>query len=94
MWEDLETAGTSGSEGGIIVKDEEYRGACRITLEKCSGSFVITCGVYGAMVHTVFCGADCGEVYDAMKADLQTFIDTETTPEEEYAFYHAFVSKY
>ena len=43
---------------------------------------------------TVFCGADCGEVYDAMKADLQTFIDTETTPEEEYAFYHAFVSKY
>lgn len=34
-WIDLGTVGTEGSENGIILIDEEYDEACRITLEKC-----------------------------------------------------------
>ena len=94
MWESLDTIGTAGSEEGIIQRDEEYRNACRITLERCSDRWAITCGVYGAMVHTVYCGENREAVYDAMKRDLQAFIDKVTTSEEEYAFYQEFVTKY
>ncbi len=50
MWIDLETAGTTGSKKGIIILDEEYSGACRITLERCKDYYAITCGMYGGMV--------------------------------------------
>ena len=54
MWKNLYMAGNVGSEGGEILSDEEYKNACRITLEKCEKYYAITCGVYGAMVHTAF----------------------------------------
>ena len=35
MWDKLDfVEGEKGSEDGIIIFDEEYKGACRITLEK------------------------------------------------------------
>ena len=43
----------TGSENGIILRDEEYKGSCRGTLEKCPKYYAISCGVYGGMVHTV-----------------------------------------
>ncbi len=95
MWKKLKIKGTEGSEHGIIIKDEEYREACRITLEKCKKYYAITCGVYGAMVHTAFCDDDNYEnVYDSMKEDLKDFIDRETTEDEELEFYDTFVNKY
>ena len=95
MWKALETIGTMGSESGVILKDEEYKGACQITLEKCERYYAITCGVYGAMVHTAFCDEeDFADKYEAMKKELQEFIDKETTKEEELAFYEEFTSKY
>lgn len=94
MWESLDTEGSCGSGNGIIIKDEEYKNSCRITLEKCSGHHEITCGVYGAMVHTVYCGDNCQEIYDSMKTELQEFIDKNTTPNEEYEFYDYFTNKY
>ena len=95
LWIDLETAGTTGSEKGIIILDEEYSGACRITLERCKNYYAITCGVYGGMVHTAFCAAEnANKVYDQMKSELQEFIDKETTDEEETAFYKYFTRKY
>ena len=96
MWNKLPfTPGESGSEGGLVFEDEEYKDSCRITLEKCASYYAITCGVYGAMVHTAFCDEDnYTETYEAMKKDLAEFIDTETTLDEEIAFYIRFTEKY
>lgn len=95
MWDDLYNAETIGSEGGTIIKDEEYKQSCRITLEKCERYAAITCGVYGAMMHTAFTSNDTGiDKYLLMKQELQDFIDKETTEEEEIQFYEEFCSKY
>ena len=95
MWEKLNTEGTTGSENGEILVDEEYKNSCRITLEKCEKWYAITCGVYGAMAHTAFFDFNnYQEKYDAMKKDLQDFIDKDTSFEEELAFYHEFTTKY
>lgn len=95
MWKQINSSGEKGSENGMILQDEEYKNSCRITLEKCSRYYAITCGVYGAMVHTVFCNSDnYNNIYRAMKEDLATFIDQETTEDEEIDFYEYFTNKY
>ena len=96
MWDKLFFIdGEKGSGNGLIICEEEYKGACRITLEKCPNSYAITCGVYGAMVHTTFCSEEESAVkYEAMKKELADFIDKETTENEETDFYCYFTSKY
>jgi hypothetical protein len=96
MWEQLYfLPGATGSENGIMLKDEEYKGACRITLEKCPQYYAITCGVYGAMVHTTFPSeSDYQDTYEAMKKELADFIDREATEDEEVDFYEYFTNKY
>ena len=87
--------GTAGSEGGTVIADEEYNGGCRITLEKCGEHYAITCGIYGAMVHTAYAdGESFRAKYAEMKRDLQEFMDAGTTPEEEFAFYERFCERY
>jgi hypothetical protein len=91
------TIGKLGSENGIIILDEEYADSCRITVEKTNRSYdyAITCGVYGSMCHTVFVNEDkLMPIYEAIKKDLQEFIDKETTETEEIAFYNEFTTKY
>lgn len=95
MWKNLYVSGSIGSEGGIVVADEEYKDACRITLEKCEKYCSVTCGVYGAMVHTAFADFDCGwKKYNEMKQELQRFIDADTTSDEELKFYIEFTNKF
>lgn len=95
MWKKLYVPGAKGSEGGIVYADEEYNEGCRITLEKCPRYYAITCGVYGAMVHTVFRGLeDYQETYGAMKKELEDFMNRETTEDEEIDFYDYFTNKY
>ena len=80
----------------VIIKDEEILSASRITLEDCGGRFEITCGVYGAFVHTAF-AADREEAlakYNEMKSELTEFMERETTPDEELGFYEHFADKY
>ena len=87
--------GQTGSEGGIILKDEEYKQSCRITLEKCTRYYAITCGIYGAMVHTAFCSEeDHFSIYEQMKQELATFMERDTTEAEEDEFYHYFTNRY
>lgn len=92
MWAKLNTAGQTGSEGGRILCDEEYGDACRITLEDCGDRLAVTCGVYGAFVHTAYCNDVA--VYAAMKCELEQFLQTNTTADEEIAFYESFAAKY
>ena len=35
MWDNIYQPDQTGSEGGLIISDEEYKDSCRITLEKC-----------------------------------------------------------
>lgn len=93
-WKDIKVEGDYGSEGGLIVCDEEYKNSCRITLERLSDRYAITCGVYGAFCHTVYCASIFGSEYERMKCDLRKFIDRDTVPEEEQLFYEEFVKKY
>jgi hypothetical protein len=76
---DGESIGKLGTEEGMIVKDEEYDGGARITLEREgeTAPFAITCGVYGWMVHTCFFGVEeaATGAYDAMKTDLGRIVD-------------------
>ena len=46
-----------GSENGLVRLDEEHSSGARITLEESgvTAPWSITCGVYGLLVHTVFC---------------------------------------
>jgi hypothetical protein len=101
MWKALDTIGTGGSEEGIIQKDEEYDGSARITLETCprygDGSYAITCGVYGSMVHTAFGKEDSiYNMYESMKTDLQNFVDKmdDMSEDERIEFYETFTGKY
>ena len=97
MWKQLtENLGQTGSEGGRILKDEEYREQCRITLERCKAYDAITCGVYGDMVHTAFADpAQAPVKYEAMKKELQDFIDRNIEDMEERSeFYEAFMDRY
>lgn len=66
------TAGATGSEGGTIVRDELHPDGARITLERTTARFAITCGVYGWMVHTRFFASESEAVaaYEEMKAAL------------------------
>ena len=86
----------TGFEGGKVLKDEEYRGECRITLERCPDCDAITCGVYGDMVHTAFAHpGESQEKYEDMKRDLQDFIDRDVEDlHERSAFYRQFTEKY
>lgn len=95
MWEDGDLLGEEGSEGGQVLNDEIYTKGCRVTLEKCSRYYAITCGVFGAFCHTAFCNEkESSALYEQIKMELQTFMDKETTEEEEIAFYQYFSEKY
>ncbi len=98
MWNNVEegkTIGTYGSENGIIEKDEEFNNSARITLEICEKYYAITCGVFGTMVHTVFCDKyEKDKIYENIKKDLQDFLLKETTEDEEIQFYEKFINKY
>ncbi|MDE5557081.1 MAG: hypothetical protein K2J32_05215 [Ruminococcus sp.] len=88
MWENFDTTNEN------IIKNEVYQDSCQITLEKYPEHYEITGGVYGAFVHTVYCGKNYMEIYNSMKQELQDFIDRDTTADEEYEFYYYFTNKY
>ncbi len=98
MWIKLEDdIGKKGSEGGIVLRDEEYDNSCRATLEKCSECYAVTCGVYGCMVHTAFFGEEEFETkYEAMQQELQNFVDhmDEMSSKERSDFYGSFCDRY
>ena len=94
-----QTINTSGSDGGIILLDEEMIGA-RITLEKDSiiAPFSITCGIYGLMVHTAFAKnqKEALETYTAMKKEITEFMSKDTAfgGDDDYHWLEQFTAKY
>jgi hypothetical protein len=71
------TIGGTGSENGIILRDEEYSASARITLEHNGYTpFAVTCGIYGWMVHTCFFTTEqeASQAFEAMKGELARII--------------------
>lgn|GEM_PF-252930 len=73
-FEDGETIGIRGTEGGTVIADEQHSGGARITLERdcLQAPFAITCTIYGWAYHTRFLAdeATAKQAYDDMKAAL------------------------
>ena len=73
------TLGGTGSESGVILRDEEHDDGARITLEQGGriAPFAITCGIYGLMMHTAFASSEPEGVakYEAMKKRLEALLD-------------------
>jgi hypothetical protein len=65
-------------DGGLVVSDETHSLGARITLERDTNAapWVITCGIYGLLVHTVFRSdeATARETFDQMKAELERIL--------------------
>ncbi len=88
-WYDFDdgySIGTSSSDGGLILCDEEHQSGARITLEEDSNfaSFSITCGIYGWMFHTRYFSeeAEAIEEFELMKIDLNEILKSFLTEDE------------
>lgn len=91
-YESGKTIGQTGSEGGVILKDEEATDYAHITLEQ-ARYFAITVGLYGVLMHTAFAASleEATQKYNAMKAAL------EAAPEDNddlYAWCDAFTDRF
>lgn len=81
MWQPFAngaTIGQTGSEGGVIVRDEEHGYGARATLER-DGSIApwsVTCGVYGWFFHTRFASSEAGAEFEAMLAGLADILES------------------
>jgi catechol 2,3-dioxygenase-like lactoylglutathione lyase family enzyme len=73
-FEDGETIGIRGTEGGTVIVDEQHSGGARITLERdcLRAPFAITCTIYDWAYHTRFLAdeATAKQAYEDMKASL------------------------
>ena len=81
MWQPFDngaTIGQRGSEGGLILRDDEHQLGARITLERdCSHGipFAVTCGIYGWFFHTRFLGPEAETELPAMRDGLAAILD-------------------
>ncbi len=89
-WSDYDegfSLGTSGTDDGAIVRDEEHQSGARMTLEEegSSAPYTLTCGIYNWMFHTRFFTneAEAREAFDEMKDDLEEIL--EAMPSDERA---------
>ena len=77
-FEDGETIGMTGAEGGRIIADEQHDGGARITLERdcLRAPYAITSTVYGWLYHTRFIADEptAKQAYDDMKPALEQII--------------------
>ena len=89
-WEQFDngnTIGTRGSEGGVVIMDEEHTHGARISLEKetSSAPYTITLGIYGLLMHTAFYSdhesAPVG--LQNFKSKIQKILDHYDLPEDD-----------
>ena len=93
MWSEFEegqTIGTDGTEGGFIVLDHELVDSARITIEKGGdiAPFTIVLGVYGMMFHTAFCTTEeeARKKTEELKLLIAKLLKTEDGSKEEEEF--------
>ena len=105
MWRPYQsgtTIGQAGSEGGVIVQDDEHVFGARITLEQCERKpfrFAITCGIYLRFFHTHYCGSEREARTDVerMKTEIQRILDlieAESTDDDVYQAISDFTNRF
>jgi hypothetical protein len=69
--------GTTGAEGGVILRDEEHERGGRVTLKQGSNYISVSCHIYGWIDHTRFfyTVADAQREYVIMKNMLGSMLD-------------------
>ncbi|NDJ60255.1 MAG: hypothetical protein GYB67_03970 [Chloroflexi bacterium] len=84
-YEDGNTLGMTGTEGGVILNDEQHEAGARITLESgcLRAPFAITTTIYNWTYHTRFFAdeASARHAYNAMQpavVDVLALLPTET----------------
>ena len=85
-FDDGQSIGQTGSEGGLIERDEEHVYGARITLEsEALTPFAITCGIYGWMVHTRFFSdeAEAQSEFEKMQDALEEILEFEVSEREK-----------
>ncbi|MBM3979274.1 MAG: hypothetical protein FJ304_03120 [Planctomycetes bacterium] len=92
------TLGTSGSESGLILRDDEHERGARITLERdtVNAPFAITCGIYGSMFHTAFASAEqeANQKYDEMKLWLDRMLGDDVNEADYLNQLQEFVNRF
>lgn len=91
MWKQYDngsTIGQPGSENGVTLRDEEHDAGIRISLERDGWQpFSVTCGIYGAMVHTAYAENEeqAEKLYLAMKESIEkiAYIESEESFQKE-----------
>ena len=53
-YDDGNTIGSVGAEGGVILRDEEHESGARVTLKRGISYISVSCSIYGWMDHTRF----------------------------------------
>lgn len=96
-WQDI-TWSNTGPEKYQVLRDEEHARGARITLEKCNErkAFVITCGIYGWMVHTRFFTREAMALqsYKAMKSELSRILSSFQSDDEIIVSVKRFIERF
>jgi hypothetical protein len=76
-YDDGQSVGSVGSEGGEILRDEEHEAGARVTLKRGSRYISVSCNVYGWMDHTRFFGSltEAQREYILMKSSLSNMVE-------------------
>ena len=71
------TIGSTGAEGGMVLRDEEHELGARLTLKRGGNYVSVSCSIYGWMDHTRFFGtvADAQREYLLMKPPLANMVE-------------------
>ena len=71
------------------------KNAARVDMEPCGNHTEITCCIFGAMVHTIFCSNEkAEETYKSVKRELQDFLSTHPDEQAIIKFCDEFVKSH
>ena len=76
-FDDDRSIGKAGTEGGVILRDDEHEQGARITLKRGVKHISISCNIYGKMDHTRFFKtiADAEREFHPMKRELENIVN-------------------
>jgi hypothetical protein len=76
-YDDGDSIGKAGAEGGVILRDEEHESGARVTIKRGSNYVSVSCSIYGWMDHTRFFGSvvEAQREYLLMKPLLANMVE-------------------
>jgi hypothetical protein len=76
-YDEGQSIGSVGAEGGVILRDEEHEAGARVTLKHGDSYISVSCNVYGWMDHTRFFSSitEAQREYLLMRASLGNMVE-------------------